>query len=289
MARVADGEDRDATIARRLDETVRALRERLDDDERAEFERLLADARAAYGVRDDDVGFVQWSAGLLRYALLEIGRRLTARGLLADPEHVWSLRSAELDAALAGESPAGLAERAAERHRERARQETEGPPPDVFGSPFAPAPLPDLSPAAREAVRARAWARALITTPQLTEPAGGSSELRGVGGSAGTYTGRARVLLSEREFERVAPGDVLVCSYSSPSWTFIYGGIGAVVADEGGLLSHAAITSREYGIPCVVGTKLATRVIPDGALVTVDGGQGTVRINDREVTARSGV
>jgi pyruvate,water dikinase len=282
MARIGAAEDRDAVLARTLDETVRALRERLPTDEdRAEFERLLADARAAYGVRDDDVSFSQWAAGLLRYALLEAGRRLAGRGLLAAPDHVWYLRLAELDAALAGEHSADLAERAAVRHRERIRQEAEGPPPDVIGTPFPPAPPPQLSPAARDAVRARAWARALITTPQVGDVAGASTDLRGVAGSAGVYTGRARVTHSESGFDRIEPGDVLVCSYSSPSWTFIYGIVGAVVADEGGLLSHAAITSREYGIPCVAGAKVATRIIPDGALVTVDGNEGVVQIVDR--------
>jgi pyruvate,water dikinase len=86
------------------------------------------------------------------------------------------------------------------------------------------------------------------------------------------------VLLSESGFDRVEPGDVLVCAYSSPSWTIIFGVVGAVVTDAGGLLSHAAITSREYGIPCVVGTNVATRTISDGARVTVDGTNGVVRI-----------
>lgn len=90
--------------------------------------------------------------------------------------------------------------------------------------------------------------------------------------------GRARVMLSEEGFDRLEPGDVLVCSYSSPTWNMVFAIVGAVVADTGGLLSHAAITAREYGLPCVVGAHHATRLIPDGATVTVDGGRGIVRI-----------
>jgi len=86
------------------------------------------------------------------------------------------------------------------------------------------------------------------------------------------------VLLASDEFDAIEPGDVLVCSYTSPSWTIVFGTIGAVVTDEGGLLSHAAITAREYGIPCVVGTRIGTRVIPDGARITVDGSTGLVRL-----------
>jgi pyruvate,water dikinase len=281
IARVTEGDDQAADRARSLAETVDALRARLPtDDDRATFDRLLADARDAYGVRDDDVSFSMWARGLMRYALLEAGRRLAARGLLTEPEQIWYLHRAELEAALVGTGAAGLAERAAQRQREHLRQEAEGPPPEVIGTPFPPPPPPALSEEAQHATRARAWARALTSAPQPRLDAGAGTELRGAAGSAGVYTGRARVVVSEREFDRVEPGDVLVCSYSSPSWTILFGIVGAVVADEGGLLSHAGITCREYGIPCVAGTKVATRVIPDGALVTVDGTAGVVRLEE---------
>jgi pyruvate,water dikinase len=280
MQRLASA-PRDATERATGAADAAALRERLPAaEDRATFDRLLSEARDAYGVRDDDFSFVQWGRGLLRYAILEAGRRLAARGLLVRPELVWHLSWAELNAALNGEPPPDLDQRATESHAEHARQRAAGMPPDTFGTPFPPAPLPALSAEAAAAIRARAWARAQSMAPTGAGADARAREVRGVAGSAGVYTGRARVVLSEEEFDRVEPGDVLVCSYSNPSWTFLFGIIGAVVADQGGLLSHAAITSREYGIPCVVGTKLATRTIPDGALVTVDGTNGVVRLEE---------
>ncbi len=255
-------------------------RERFASEDRDEFDRLLAEARAAYGVRDDDVTFVMWSRGVVRYALLEAGRRLAGRSVLPDPERIWYLRWPEIEAALAGDAADDLSTRSEARLAEHRRQQAEGPPPAIIGVPFAPAARPRLSPPALQALRAAAWARDLMRAPAEAEPGAAERQVRGIGGSAGMHTGRARVLISEDQFDLLEAGDVLVCSYTSPSWTIVYGTIGAVVADEGGLLSHAAITAREYGIPAVVGSKTGTRAIPDGALVTVDGARGVVSIDD---------
>ena len=99
-----------------------------------------------------------------------------------------------------------------------------------------------------------------------------------MGASPGTYTGPARVVLGEEQFDRVEPGDVLVCPITNPAWTVLFGSIGALVTESGGLLSHPAIAAREFGIPAVVNARGATSRIPDGATVMIDGGAGTVRI-----------
>jgi pyruvate,water dikinase len=65
---------------------------------------------------------------------------------------------------------------------------------------------------------------------------------------------------------------------SSPPWTPLFAIASGVVTDSGGILSHPAIVAREYGIPCVVGTRVGTEAIPDGAMITVDGDNGTVRV-----------
>jgi pyruvate,water dikinase len=77
---------------------------------------------------------------------------------------------------------------------------------------------------------------------------------------------------------RLQKGDVLVTATTTESFNIVLPMIGAIVTDNGGLLSHAAIVSREYGIPGVVGCRDATRRIPDGARVEVDGGAGEVRV-----------
>src|SRR6185437_4473069 len=112
-------------------------------------------------------------------------------------------------------------------------------------------------------------------------PASGKQEgavLHGTGASAGEVTATARVLSGPAEFGRLQPGEVLVASITTPA--------AAVVTDVGGPLSHSSIVAREYGIPAVLGTGVATRRIPDGARVRVDGDAGTVTLLD-EVDANA--
>jgi phosphohistidine swiveling domain-containing protein len=112
-------------------------------------------------------------------------------------------------------------------------------------------------------------------------PSGATTDgvLRGVAASRGVVTARARVICDLEDAERLEPGDVLVCVMTSPPWTPLFGIASAIVADTGDMGSHPAIAAREYGIPCVLGLQSATRTIPDGATVTVDGGAGTVTVS----------
>jgi pyruvate,water dikinase len=102
--------------------------------------------------------------------------------------------------------------------------------------------------------------------------------LTGIGASRGTYTGRVRVVLTEREFDRIEPGDLLVCPVTSPVWSVVFPRIGGLVTDAGGTLSHPAIIAREYGIPAVVDTRNGTTALQDGQLVTVNGDAGIVTV-----------
>jgi pyruvate,water dikinase len=102
--------------------------------------------------------------------------------------------------------------------------------------------------------------------------------LRGFGASGGTVTARARIILNLDEGELLEPGEVLVCPNTAPPWTPLFAYAAAVVVEAGGPLSHAGIAAREYAIPAVVAVQGATRAIPNGALVTVDGTAGTVAI-----------
>ena len=80
------------------------------------------------------------------------------------------------------------------------------------------------------------------------------------------------------EAERVNKGDILIARTTMPPWTPLFAVANAIVVETGGILSHAAVTAREYGIPAVLGIANATRVIRDGQLIEVDGTNGTVRI-----------
>ena len=111
-----------------------------------------------------------------------------------------------------------------------------------------------------------------------------TTSLTGFPASAGTYTGRARVMVSATELFDLEEGEILVTEATSPNWTPAFAIIGACVCDGGGSLTHAATVSREYGIPCVVGTSVATLRIKTGDLIEVDGTRGVVTILERAAT-----
>jgi phosphoenolpyruvate synthase/pyruvate phosphate dikinase len=101
--------------------------------------------------------------------------------------------------------------------------------------------------------------------------------LKGVAASPGQVTAPARVLLGPEDFDQMRPGDVLVAEITTPAWTPLFAMAAGVVTDIGGPLSHGSIVAREYGIPAVLGTGVATQRIKSGQVVTVDGSAGTVR------------
>lgn len=115
-------------------------------------------------------------------------------------------------------------------------------------------------------------------SPDGVAKAGVGDQLHGVPGCPGTARGRARIVLDSHDPTALEPGDVLVAPITDPSWTPLFVGASAVVVDVGAPLSHAIIVSRELGIPCVVSVTDATRRIPHGALVEVDGDTGLVSV-----------
>lgn len=100
--------------------------------------------------------------------------------------------------------------------------------------------------------------------------------LKGVSGSAGVAVGNVCVVHGPEEFYKLRKGDILVCQLTDPEWTPLFGLAGAVVADTGSALSHAAIVAREYGIPAVLGVGFATVRFKDGDRIRVDGDKGEV-------------
>lgn len=106
----------------------------------------------------------------------------------------------------------------------------------------------------------------------------GSRELHGVPASAGEVEGIARVVMSPDEIPNVEEGEIMVCPITAPSWGPVFGRIKATVSDLGGIMCHAAIVSREYGLPAVVGTGRGTRVIHTGDRIRVNGDTGLVTV-----------
>jgi pyruvate,water dikinase len=103
--------------------------------------------------------------------------------------------------------------------------------------------------------------------------------IEGVGASPGSVTVRACVLHGPEDLNRMEPGAALVAAITTPAWTPLFAMAAAVVTDVGGPLSHGSIVAREYGIPAVLGTGVATKRIQHGQVITVDGDAGTVRLS----------
>jgi pyruvate,water dikinase len=105
------------------------------------------------------------------------------------------------------------------------------------------------------------------------------ADLTGLGASRGVVRGTARIARTVEEAARVEAGSILVCPFTDPGWTPVLDRVAGVVTETGGLLSHAAVICREYGIPAVLGVAQATERIADGATIAIDGGRGTVEVS----------
>jgi pyruvate,water dikinase len=197
----------------------------------------------------------------LRQLLAELGRRLQAKGVILHAEDVYWITRDELWDAIpklgSGEQPEALLDQVAERRHEREILSDVTPPPTL--------PHSDTY----MGVRVDSFIAA-------TESEQGEDVIKGLGASPGRITGSARVLRGPEEFGQMQPGEILVAGITTPAWTPLFAMAAAVVTDVGGPLSHGSIVAREYGIPAVLGTGVATRRIASGQTITVDGTAGEV-------------
>ena len=264
---------RTATTGTRRSPPIRA---RVPAERLAEFDDRLHEARLANRLRDERATYSDgWAVGLARRAVLEAGRRLNARGALADPAHAVDAEAAELAALLRGE-PGPSADEVAERFRRRTTRTVDDAPPRLGPPPAPPPPLEALPEPARRATLAVNVA--LANMFEVSDASNSATTVRGLSVNTGVYEGPARLVADLTDFDRVQRGDVLVTRMTSPYFTVVLPLLGAIVTDRGGQLSHAAIVAREFGIPGIVGTRDATRLIPDGARVRVDGTTGEVQL-----------
>ena len=262
------------SAARREDETRRIVA-RLGPRRRAAFLRLLRWAQNAAPIREDALADVGLAWPLLRRMLFELGRRLVGSAVIAEPADVFWLRHRELRSAvefgLAGSgTPAAVAITGADRPvRAGAVEERK-----MLWRGQAKAAAPQLLPESR-------WMERAFGSMM---PAGPQDQLgdviKGVGASAGRVTAPARVLRGPQDFGLMEPGDILVARITTPAWTSLFAMASAVVTDVGGPLSHSSIVAREYGIPAVLGTGVATQRLTSGQRIRVDGDAGTVTVAD---------
>lgn len=242
-----------------------------DAEKREQFRKTLEPARKFQQAMEDDNFYFLWSIMQVRKVAVEIGKRLAAAKALDDAADVFFLRREQMEQALT-DVAAGLYDvipyaaiaRTARAEWERYSRTT---PPPYIGN------LPDEI---SDIMLTQFWG--ILGRKQLDSQEG---KVSGLGASAGTVEGIARHVVSAAEFGRIKAGEILICRSTNPAWTPLFSKVAAVVTDQGGTLSHAAVVAREYQIPAVLGTIHGTRRIPDGARVRVDGAAGTVEVLTR--------
>jgi pyruvate,water dikinase len=261
--RLADPPERHASRRARLREEARRLlaaaRERVaaQPDDSAELERRF-DLASEIGPLTEvhNYWIDRMSQAHLRRLAVRVGRRLVQDGSIAEPSDVLYLHRDEVAALL--QAPKERSAMIADRRVEQARQRTLKPPTKLGREE------PDFGLTSRFDV--------------AREEVGDANELQGTGASAGVVRGPARVALGSEDFERIQRGDIIVCPSSNPSWVPVFAIAAGLVTNTGGVLAHAAVVAREFGLPAVVGVAGATDKIPDGRMVEIDGTAGTVRL-----------
>ncbi len=259
-----------------VDARIAEVRAMVPDAHRGEFDELLGEARLTYRLRDERGVYSDiWAAGIMRRAALAAGRRMAQRGRLANPHLMLDASLDEMCALVAGNggpSADELASRAAYRAAYTAKDV-----PASLGPPAPPPPdLAALPPSVGRVMRAM-----FIGLGHVFGSSQAQNEekiLYGIAASKGIYEGPARRVSGPSEFGQIVKGDVLVTESTTEAFNILLPLLGGIVTDNGGLLSHAAIVAREYGIPGVVGTREATERIANGVLVRVDGDTGEVTV-----------
>lgn len=250
---------------------------------RKEFRRLLKAAQGVYAFQEDHGFYIdQGSTAALRNAIMACGKRLYRRGLLEDREDAVFLTFPELVEVM---EMLVYNEKCARYHygalipnliRERksdnqmATYESEAPltfgnVPDKMTDPIG--------------IKVFGIIDEILHPKGVKEP---QQRLEGFPGAPGKVEGPAKVVMDYGDFQKIGPGEILVCPYTGTAWTPLFVKIAGVVTDTGGMLTHAAIAAREYNIPAVVGTWNATNSINDGDIIRIDGDAGVVEVLERK-------
>ncbi len=259
-----------------IDARIAEVRASVPTTHQDEFDELLGEARLTYRLRDERGVYSDiWAAGLMRRAALAAGRRVADRGRLANSLQMLDASLDQMCALVAG-TGGPSADELAGRAEYRATY-TAKDVPHLLGPPAPPPPdLTALPPSVGRLMRAIFIGLGHVFGSSQAQNQ--ERVLYGIAASKGVYEGPARRVSGPSEFGLIAKGDVLVTESTSEAFNILLPLLGGIVTDNGGLLSHAAIVSREYGIPGVVGTREATERIANGVLVRVDGDAGEVTV-----------
>jgi len=260
-------------------DAIGAIRSRVPEADRAEFDERLREARAAMDLRDDNgPNTAEWPLGLLRLALLEVGRRMVLKGLVLRADLAFEITPDEITPALLdGTGPAGqtLTDRAVHRA--------------MCAGLRAPEALGVAEVAPPTSVLPHSLGRLVDMVQLVIEQMGMSGDhsalgsgLKGSGVGVSSYRGIARRAGSPEEaLDLMEPGNILVVPFTTPAYNVVLAIAGGIVTAVGGPLSHAAVLARELGIPAVIGAPNALIDINDGDEIEVDPIAGEVRVLTR--------
>lgn len=286
IVKVKEGADLDRPVAAlhaERDRVVSEYRDLLDsDDDRAAFDAKLGLSRTVFPYVENHNFYVEhWAHSVLWRKMRDLGGVLQAGGFVVDVDDVFMFRRNELGdvlwdlySAWAVGAPArgpGYWPGEIERRRtiHHALQEWSAPPalgvpPEVVTEPFT----------------VMLWGITSDSVAAWLNAGGDNADgvLSGFAASPGLVEGPARIIASADQIGEIEDGEILVAPLTAPSWAPVFGKIKATVTDVGGMMSHAAIVCREYGLPAVTGTAFGTKTITTGQLLRVDGNTGTVTL-----------
>jgi rifampicin phosphotransferase len=273
IIRTAVGSDPASRQAAAYD-ALQGIRAKVPAAHLAQFDDLLREAQVTYRMRDER-GFHTdtLAVGMARRAVLAAGERLKSRGRVHDPSHLVDATTSEIVALVEGR-PGPTPDELAERTRWRLETPLSAAPQRLGHPPSEPPPAEWLPGAAGRLQQITVLVMSLMFDVHAA-PAE-SARLKGFPVSPGVYEGPVRVIRSIEELPEVQQGEVLVTTSTGPTFNVVLPLIGALVTERGGVLSHAAIVSREYGLPGIVGCVGATKQLQTGMRVRVDGTSGEV-------------
>lgn len=259
-------------LAAEREAAIAAARSRLaerDEATRNRFEHLLATAQMGMYLHEEHNFWIdQRTMYGCRRLMLGCARVLAENGVISQPSDIWHLTLDEVRAGLQNQPPTDLSSRI-ERRRSQLEHFRSITPPRAIGT------MPLLSPPTDDPMSA------MFSKMDGADRSGedhARNELLGNAGSAGKVRGTARVIHDLADAHALRDGEILIARATMPPWTPIFSVAAGLVTETGGMLSHAAVVAREYGIPAVVGVADATARITTGRTVEVDGSQGVVRL-----------
>ncbi len=262
-------------------EFVKSIKDQVPEEEQTNFDELLKDARDNSRIRDErDIYCNVPISGVLRRGVIEAGKRAAERGLIDHVEHMTEATLAEVGDLLLRNRD-DLGKELADRHEYRNLYSIDDIPAAIGTGPM-PMPVdPDWLPGAARLFHKTLQSTQVMQSGVDEEQPPEAEVLKGRPVSPGVYEGIARVVREAEEIDSIQQGEVLVTRSTNPAFNVILPRLGALVTEYGGVLSHAAIVSREFGLPGIVGCKKVTQRIQTGDRLKVDGDSGELTILQR--------